>query len=680
VDGDFSITQNSCKGTLQPNNYCFATILFSPITAGIRTGTLFVTSNDPLHPKAGISLEGVGDTVYAAPTVAYLNSPTVQIKNGPVTVQVTGANFYPASVIKVNGLPQPTTYSSSGLLQATIDSILTGSIGEIQVSVFTPTPGGGTSVAVPLTRYEVVNLDAAFLTSVPGSKFLYVSVPSSSPVNPNTVIPINPANGAFGTPIPVGHDPGLLAASSDGSYLFLVANQDQTVQRINLSTRAVDKTFPFPPNSQCPGCGPQAAADLKGMPGSPKEVVLALAQVMALYNDQGMVNYIPTSSIAFAPTFSSFAYAGSPLTIYSLPFTIVQNSFFNIVTINANGLNYTPLTGGNYGGNNTTGAEVASDGTLLYTSAGEVWSPVTQTKLGTFPVTTFNDTSYPNLHNLSMDLQSSHIFLVGAQFYGADSASIVLSAYSQKSLGLRDALAFPQIPIPLVECLVRWGSNGFAFLDQGSVYLLMSSIATSPTTNPIPHVNSITPSSIPMGSSDAQLTLNGQGFTESSVVMWGGNALPTTYTAKSILTAVVPAADLANSGPASLTVTNPAPGGGNSNALPFTISPLTPLISFSSSAVVFPNQTVGTSSLAQTIAVQNPGTANLAISEISITGADATSFRQTHTCGSTLAPGANCTVSVFFKPTLKGALSASLKFTDSASGSPHVISVQGTGN
>jgi Beta-propeller repeat/Abnormal spindle-like microcephaly-assoc'd, ASPM-SPD-2-Hydin len=685
VDGDFSITQDSCKGTISPNNFCVISVVFSPSAAGIRTGTLFIVSNDPVHRKAGLSLEGVGDTVYAVPVIAYLSSPTVQIKNGAITVGVSGANFYPASVIEVNGKPQPTAYSSGEQLQATLNSDVTNAIGQISVTVFNPAPGGGASVEVPLTRYAVVNVDAAFLTTVPGSTFLYASIPSDAPTNANTVIPINPVSGALGKPIPVGQNPGPLAASSDGSYLFVVLNQDQTVQRINLSTNAVDRTFPFPPNgTNC--CGALSGTDLKGVPGMPQEVVLALDiplygfGEMALYNDSGLVNYVPTTSVATV-SFSSFAYVGNPVTIYSLPFTNAQNPFFNIVTINSQGLQFTPYEGGNYGGNNTVGTQVVSDGTLLYTNSGEVWSPATQTQVGTFPVTAYYDT----LYNLNMDLPSGHIFLVDFQPYGSDSASIVLSAYGQKSLGLTGSLAFPQVPVPIVECLVRWGSNGFAFLGQGStpyvqaVYLLTSSLASPLKANAVPQLKSVDPSSVSAGNQGFQLTLNGQGFTEAAVVNWNGTPLQTTYVASTVLTAMVGASDLTNSGAASITVTNPAPGGGTSHPIQFTISPLAPLISFSSSALTFPAQSVGTASLAQKVAVQNPGTALLTISRIAVTGANAGSFYETNNCGKSLAPGTNCLISVVFKPVSTGSLAASVSVTDNANGSPQTISLTGTG-
>jgi hypothetical protein len=131
------------------------------------------------------------------------------------------------------------------------------------------------------------------------------------------------------------------------------------------------------------------------------------------------------------------------------------------------------------------------------------------------------------------------------ELVGGDSASIVLSAYGKNSLGLTGALAFPQLSGPYVQNLVRWGSKGFAFVGQDAtftnqiVYLLTSSLANSVASNPIPHLLSVTPNSVPQGTSGSQLTLNGQGFTEASVVKWNGVALQTNYMGKTVLTATV---------------------------------------------------------------------------------------------------------------------------------------------
>jgi hypothetical protein len=685
LSGDFIMAQNACLGTFQPGDYCFITVTFSPKAGGVRTGILSIASNDPLHPKATLTLTGVGDTAYPIPLISSLGSPSVQAQNGPMTVTVYGANFYPASVIAINGMAQPTQYFNGQELQATVGAPLNNAIGEVSVTVVNTAPGGGISTAAPLTRYLALHLSAGFLTTVPGSTLLYATIPSSSLVNPNSVVSIDPATLAVSAPIQVGANPGVITASNDGKYLFLAANQDQTVQRINLGTRAVDRTFPFPPNPSCPGCFPQTVSDLKGVPGSPLQFILALQGVMALYNDQGLVNYVPSSSIAFSPEFSSLAFAGTPQAIYSLPFSLVQNSFFNIVTLDAQGLHFAPLTGGNYGGNNTTGAQVVSDGTLLYTSAGEIWNPATKAQVGSFPVTTYNSTSYPNLSNLILDAPGGHLFLLGNENYEQDSSALVLSAYGQKSHLLTGFLGLPQITATLANSLVRWGTNGFAFLGPNAdytgqdVYLLTSSLAGPTGSNPTPVIRSIAPSSVAKGGLGFQLTVNGSGFTVASVIKWNGVALPTSYVTSTILTTVVPPSDIAASGMIPISVTTPAPGGGTSNSVAFTITGGSPQVALTPATLTFDAQTVGTTSAPKPITLQNTGSASLAISTVSFVGTNPASFLQTNNCGTALAAGAQCTISVSFKPVSKGPRTASLTLTDNAAGSPQKAPVNGTG-
>ncbi len=65
------------------------------------------------------------------------------------------------------------------------------------------------------------------------------------------------------------------------------------------------------------------------------------------------------------------------------------------------------------------------------------------------------------------------------------------------------------------------------------------------------------------------------------------------------------------------------------------------------------------------------------VSGVTIGGADAGDFSQTNTCGSTIAAGANCAVSVVFKPTASGTRSANVSLSDDASGSPQTVALSG---
>jgi hypothetical protein len=100
-----------------------------------------------------------------------------------------------------------------------------------------------------------------------------------------------------------------------------------------------------------------------------------------------------------------------------------------------------------------------------------------------------------------------------------------------------------------------------------------------------------------------------------------------------------------------------------------------PVATVSPSSLTFATQTVGTTSAAQPVTLQNTGTTNLAISSIATTTAD---FAQTNACPASLAPGNSCTINVTFTPAAPGGRVGELKIFHDASGSPSIVSLSGT--
>src|SRR5262249_2500772 len=74
--------------------------------------------------------------------------------------------------------------------------------------------------------------------------------------------------------------------------------------------------------------------------------------------------------------------------------------------------------------------------------------------------------------------------------------------------------------------------------------------------------------------------VNGTGFVPDSVVHWNGAARSTHFVDEGGLTAMIPAADIANAGTASVAVVNPEPGGGTSGTVFFLIQAPTSSVSF----------------------------------------------------------------------------------------------------
>jgi hypothetical protein len=104
-----------------------------------------------------------------------------------------------------------------------------------------------------------------------------------------------------------------------------------------------------------------------------------------------------------------------------------------------------------------------------------------------------------------------------------------------------------------------------------------------------------------------------------------------------------------------------------------------PVAGLSATSLDFGAQTVNSSGAAQTVTLTNSGTAALSVTGVNISGSNPTEFAQTNTCGSSVAGGSNCTISITFRPTSVGAKTASLTISDNGPGNPHAIALSGTG-
>jgi YVTN family beta-propeller protein len=106
------------------------------------------------------------------------------------------------------------------------------------------------------------------------------------------------------------------------------------------------------------------------------------------------------------------------------------------------------------------------------------------------------------------------------------------------------------------------GGTNLSSINQGSV----------------PTITTLSPSGVPAGGQAFQLTVigpnPGSNFEAGSVVRWNGSDRPTMSNGSvNGLVAQISASDVATAGTAAVTVFNPGPGGGISNALTFTITP-----------------------------------------------------------------------------------------------------------
>ena len=151
---------------------------------------------------------------------------------------------------------------------------------------------------------------------------------------------------------------------------------------------------------------------------------------------------------------------------------------------------------------------------------------------------------------------------------------------------------------------VRWNGSdrptAFISASQVSAQIPASDIAVAGTAaitifNPVPGggasnslaftitgptIATISPTSAATGGAAFTLTVKGSNFAADSVVNFAGVARTTTFVSAGQLTAAIPAAAIATAGTAAVTVTNPASGGGTSNAINFTIGSFSPRFAY----------------------------------------------------------------------------------------------------
>jgi hypothetical protein len=169
----------------------------APLTAGTYEFRLFLNSS--YVPAARSAPLTVTPGPNPVPVVTSL-SPTRWVVGASTTLEVNGAGFVSSSVIRWNGADRPTTFVSATRLRTTLAASDFAAVGQAQVTVFSPAPGGGASTALP---FDIV---------------------------PAPVLSVSATSAARGTPITVTLTGGLggskdwlaLASASSSNFSYIV--------------------------------------------------------------------------------------------------------------------------------------------------------------------------------------------------------------------------------------------------------------------------------------------------------------------------------------------------------------------------------------------------------------------------------------------------------------------------
>jgi trimeric autotransporter adhesin len=569
---------NCNLGNLANGSSTTVTVNVTPTTAGTFTAGTSLTSvsydSSFTNNQATASTTVTGSTYSMVPTITIIAPALVQAGSGAFTLTVNGSGFNSASTVSLGGTALSTSFLSATQLSASVDSSSIANYGWLPVTVSNPTPGGGTSQVTPLTIFAAINVPANSMLFDPYSRQIYASVPSAATsVTGNSIVAIDPFTAKLGTPVLVGSEPGPLAETSDGNYLYIGLNGANSLVRFDLLQNQVLSTIPLS-LTQYGYTNSVTAYSLASMPGS--DTTLAITT----QNSSGAVGIFDISGNT--GTFrTNTGSGGSPVFADSTHLYTGYSSGLFRYTVGSTGLTQLDSTSINGLGNGFVLANGIAYGAQGGIAAASTTPPF---QLATLPQVDFYNSGISGWGAGMLpdpSLQKDFMLLVntaGTWAYG-------IARYNNNNYAPEASMTLPTQSSYCCSnspwTMARFGQDGIALLSPPLTYntpstyllILLRGPFVAPQelqSNPTPTLASSSVTSVAHGSGNVLVTVTGTNFYPGMAISWNGSYRTTTILDVQHATVAIPASDLANVGTGTLTAANF--GTDTSNGLTVTIN------------------------------------------------------------------------------------------------------------
>lgn len=138
---DFSITGNTCIGSLAANASCTVMIVFSPLAVGVRTTTLAINDNAANSPQS-VTINGTAATAVTIGSPGGASASVSAGQTAQYSLQATaGAGFNGTLTFACSGLPQGTNCNASNV------ALTSGTTANFSIAVTT----SGSAIVAPLS-------------------------------------------------------------------------------------------------------------------------------------------------------------------------------------------------------------------------------------------------------------------------------------------------------------------------------------------------------------------------------------------------------------------------------------------------------------------------------------------------------------------------------------------------
>lgn len=390
-------------------------------------------------------------------------SPSSVVIGGPAfTLTVTGTRFFPDSQVYWNGAPRTTTYLGPDTLSAEIAAQDIAVAGSAPVKVVNPASEGGASnwmtVTIGNLATRIIPERANDVTWDAAHNLLYASIPSTSSKNGNRVLAIDPATGAIAASVFAGSEPGRLAVSRDGQYLYVGLDGANAIKRFILPSLTADLTIPLGSSSFF---GAYYALDIQVAPGSPRTVAVSLAIAGLSPSAQGGIAIFddavarPVKAPGGVALYTTLQWGADDRAIYAANNQTTGYNYY-VLSVDASGVTLVKDLGSAFSSFNYA-IQYDPVTNLVYSGSGQILSPASGQLAGSFAA---KGTMIP------YSSLNSAFYLVWDPL---QSSTYKIQKFHLTQFTLQDALSVPMPPNNYgpPKRLVNWGSAGLASCGAG---------------------------------------------------------------------------------------------------------------------------------------------------------------------------------------------------------------------
>lgn len=294
------------------------------------------------------------------------------------------------------------------------------------------------------------------------SQRVYAAVGS----NPGSIVPINPASGTLGTPIPAGNNPSRLAISDDGQYFYVGLEGQGSVQRIQVASPHAVLDIPL--GLQAP-FGARYADDIAALPGAPQSFAVSMRYQGTSPRHAGVAifdNAVARSLVTPGHTGANvIEFSAAATTLYGYNNETTGFGFYRMA-VDASGVSVLdvhdsfhaqgPLISG-------FGSDMKFSAGLIFATTGAVVDPAARAVLGTMAL----PVPFGNL--VVADATLNRAF-----YLTLNSGTWEIRAFDITTRALLGREALPGVS-GTPGNLIRWGARGLAFrTSSGQVFLVES--------------------------------------------------------------------------------------------------------------------------------------------------------------------------------------------------------------